>query len=187
MALSNLDYEDFCLEYLVFFVIYVVEQLLHEILHAVINAIATGTIATCGTVGPFLIKQGRIATCITRSEITALNSLIAPLLLSGVGIGLLYRGSTIKTRGLRWGVFGGGLVMWLSEALYSMGWLTPPTFTSSGIRYWGDGVIALETYGWIAQVPGAVLLVIGVIVIHVRYLDRTIRRDMGPVDPGNSG
>lgn len=83
----------------------------------------------------------------------------------------------------RWGVFGGAAVSLFSETLYGMGYYTPPTVTRDGVEYVGDGVMALEAFGPVVQLPGIVLLGLGFMIV-IRQTDYD-KSESGPFRRGD--
>jgi len=157
---------------IVFQILYLLEVLLHEVTHVLIDFAVSGQVGSCGRFGPIAIQQGRPIACLTGVDLTALNALLTPVAMSALGILAMWLSNRLDPQYLRWGVFATGFVVWIQEALYSAGWLTPPAFTPAGIEYWGDGRTALEAFGWPAQLPAATLLIIGIYVVQQR-LDYT--------------
>jgi hypothetical protein len=139
---------------------------IHELIHLVINvALTGGDIGTCYTGIPFKIESGRPYTCLAAGGNPSLNALITPYATSLLGLALMVLSPRLDKRYLRWGVFGGGVLSWSLQALYGMGFYTPPMLTHEGVKYIGDGVTALEAYGKVSQIPGFVLIIIGVLYV----------------------
>jgi len=140
----------------------------HELVHLAINYAATGAIRACGPLGPLTVVTGRPAVCLAPGGVPGWNALLTPVATAVLGFAFMAGSSRFQTRGVRWGVFVAGAWVWLRESLYGAGWLMPPTLSGDGVRYWGDGREALEAFGWTAQLPAALLLAAGVLVLHAR-------------------
>jgi hypothetical protein len=80
----------------------------------------------------------------------------------------MYLSPRFERRYLSWAVLAAGAYIWMSEALYSMGWLNPPTITEGGVSYMGDGIAAIEAFGWVAMIPGLLIITWGVFVLMSR-------------------
>lgn len=144
---------------------------LHESLHVLVNALATGGVPDCGIVGPLVVAHGRIGVCYRPGGIPAWNNLLTPVAMSALGIAAFYWSPRFGTRPRRVAAFVVGVYAWFFEALYSMAYYIPPTLTETGVEYHGDGVVALDAFGHAAQLPGVVLLVVGLVALtrRVRY------------------
>ncbi len=144
-----------------------VAGLLHELLHVAISYAVDGAVDACGSFGPLLVTRHRLAVCLA-DEVSAWNALMTPAVVSALGVLAMWGSAFLPSRGARWGLFAGGAVVWLREALYSAGWLVPPTVTHGGVTYWGDGRVALRAYGAEAQLPGALLVLAGCLRLYKR-------------------
>jgi len=153
--------------------------LLHELLHVAIKFGASGAVRGCGTVGPLLLTRHRLAVCLA-GDLSAWNALMTPAVMSALGLLAMWGSALSPLRGARWGIFAGGAVVWLREALYSAGWLIPPTVTHGGVTYWGDGRVALRAYGAEAQIPGALLVLAGCLLLYKRL---GYDPDADPIEP----
>lgn len=149
-----------------------VELVVHEAVHVAVNVAATGRISDCGTFGPFISYYGRLGVCYAPGGVPAVNDLLTPVVMSGLGLVSFFTSPRLRRRSLRWAAFAVGVYAWLFEALYSMAYYVPPTVTASGVEYHGDGTFALATYGHVAQVPGAVLLALGLLALSRRVTYR---------------
>jgi len=144
------------------------EALLHELLHVAYNVVFAGAVRSCGPLGPLTMSGDRLATCLAPGGAPVWNALLTPLTAAVIGLGLMWHSARLGRRWLRWGVFAGGLWTWLWETGYAVGWVIPPTLVAGGVEYSGDGVRALEAFGWPAQTPGVILFIIGLAVVWSR-------------------
>lgn len=143
-------------------------SVVHELIHLLINYAQTGVIQSC-QFGPFkLYQNGRPAVCLASGGSIDVNALVTPLLTSIIGLVLMYWSDGFSRPWLRWGVFSSGTYIWLSQALYSMGYFTPPMFREGDVEYVGDGVQALEAFGQVAVIPGILLIGVGVFILLMR-------------------
>lgn len=149
-------------------VLVLVELFIHETAHVVLNAVATGSVPSCGAVGPFTVYHGRVGVCYEEAALGAYNSLLTPVTMSALGVVSMYYSDALDAAWVRWGLFVAGMYAWVVESLYSMGYYTPPTLAASGVQYHGDGVDALAAFGFPAMLPGAILLASGILVLHRR-------------------
>lgn len=146
-----------------------VGSIFHESLHLLISILATGRIATdAGVIGPFGLVGLRPVVYTYPSEIESLNALITPLTTALLGLSIALQSKRVDTVWLRRGVFVGGVEIWATDALYSMGVLTPPLFRDMSVVYRGDGVIVLESFGILGAVPGGLVLLTGILLLHNR-------------------
>jgi len=146
----------------------VVWTVAHELTHVGINFAATGTIASCGDIGPIGISNNRLYACYAERGVGAWNDLLTPVLMSAAGLTAVYLSDWIAWRPGRWGVAGAGIVVWAADGFYSMGFWTPPNLTATGVHYSGDGIDALTAFGRWAMVPGLLLIAIGFWVVQGR-------------------
>jgi hypothetical protein len=146
----------------------VLEAALHESLHVAWNLLFSGSVRSCGPLGPFTVDGGRLAACTALGGRPAWNALLTPLTVGVIGLVLMWASARLDRRWLRWGVFAGGVWTWAWETGYALGWIVPPTLVGGTVKYSGDGVRALEAFGWPAQIPGVVLFVLGLLVISGR-------------------
>lgn len=156
--------------------LFVAELLLHEAVHAAINFAATGQIASCGEgLGPFVIRNGRMFTCYVEGGVPAWNNLLTPTSMALLGLAAVHYSPRVPWLGARWAVAFVGISTWVFESLYSLGMLAAPRMTADGVVHAGDGVAALEAFGRIAQLPGVLLLGLGVWIVmgRVEYHGKT--------------
>jgi hypothetical protein len=153
--------------------------LLHELLHVGLKYLATGAVRPCGTFGPLMLTRHRLAVCMG-GNISAWNAMMTPAVISALGLLTMWGSAFVPDRGARLGLFAGGGVVWLREALYSSGWLIPPTVTQDAVTYWGDGRVALRAFGAVAQAPGALLLAAGALLLYKRL---GYDPEPDPIDP----
>lgn len=141
----------------------------HEGLHAALHLLLGGELRPCG-LGPFGISGGRLQTCYATPG-SPVNALLTPVVVSAFGLVAMLVAPRLDPPPVRWGAFAGGCYVWGAQALYSMGSFVPPTVTDEGVYYTGDGVEALEAFGLVAVLPGALLLTLGSFVLVARMVD----------------
>jgi len=144
------------------------ELVVHESVHVAINAVATGHVPDCGTVGPFINYYGRLGVCYEPGGVPVLNDFLTPLVMSALGLVALHESPRFRHYSLRRAAFAVGVYTWFLEALYSMGYYVPPTVTAAGVEYHSDGAVALAAFGHPAQLPGVVLLALGLVALSRR-------------------
>ena len=80
-------------------------------------------------------------------------------------MGMMYVARERATSPQRTGLFAGGLLLWITNSLYGLGWLHGVYVENGDVVLLGDGVVAILQAGYAAQIPGLVLLFLGMYLV----------------------
>ena len=137
---------------------------IHELAHIVWYAVYTGTVPICHSGAPIILEKGFIWTC--TGDISSLGKTLSGPVAGGLfGLGIMYLARTRTRHPKRTGLFIGGMLLWLVNSLYGLGWLHGVYVEDGTVVLLGDGVVAIHQAGYTAQIPSLLLLLLGMFLV----------------------
>ena len=137
---------------------------LHELAHITWYYIVTGGLPVCDSGFILTIQNGFLWTC--TGDLSSLGKTLSGPVVGGLfGIGIMYLAKEKTSHPRRTGLFAGGILLWVTNSLYGLGWLHGVAVENGDVVLLGDGVVAILQAGYAAQIPGLFLLLLGMLLV----------------------